>query len=110
MLARLPPQLVSSGLPSRVASVPVTGSAATLDYQVVDVFTSTPYTGNPLAVVLGADELSTRQLQSLAREFNLSETSFPMATTTPDATYRLRTSRPRRSCRLRDIHRWALPG
>jgi trans-2,3-dihydro-3-hydroxyanthranilate isomerase len=88
----------------------VTDVNSTLDYHVVDVFTATPYAGNPLAVVLGADDLSTAQLQSLAREFNLSETSFPMATTTPDATYRLRTSRPRRSCRLRDIHRWALPG
>jgi trans-2,3-dihydro-3-hydroxyanthranilate isomerase len=72
----------------------VTGSPAALDYQVVDVFTSTPYAGNPLAVVLGADELTTRQLQSLAREFNLSETSFPMAATTPDATYRLRIFTP----------------
>ena len=69
-------------------------SPATLDYQVVDVFTSTPYAGNPLAVVLGADELSTEQLQSLAREFNLSETSFPMESTTPDATYRLRIFTP----------------
>ena len=42
----------------------------TLQYEVVDVFTSTAYAGNPLAVVLDADELSTGQLQALAREFN----------------------------------------
>ena len=67
---------------------------STLEYHVVDVFTDTPYAGNPLAVVLGADDLSTRQLQSLAREFNLSETSFPMAATSDEATYRLRIFTP----------------
>jgi trans-2,3-dihydro-3-hydroxyanthranilate isomerase len=50
-----------------------------LEYEVVDVFTDTPYAGNPLAVVLGADDLDTPQLQAIAREFNLSETAFPMA-------------------------------
>ncbi|HET6817480.1 MAG TPA: PhzF family phenazine biosynthesis protein [Mycobacteriales bacterium] len=65
-----------------------------LDYQVVDVFTTTPYAGNPLAVVLGADDLSTGQLQSLAREFNLSETAFPMAATQDGASYRLRIFSP----------------
>jgi trans-2,3-dihydro-3-hydroxyanthranilate isomerase len=72
----------------------VTDANSTLDYHVVDVFTATPYAGNPLAVVLGADDLSTTQLQSLAREFNLSETSFPMATTNDKATYRLRIFTP----------------
>ena len=72
----------------------MTSLDAILDYRVVDVFTSTPYAGTPLAVVLGADDLSTRQLQSLAREFNLSETSFPMAPTSDEATYRLRIFTP----------------
>lgn len=49
-----------------------------LSYEVVDVFTDTPFAGNPLAVVLDAEELSTAQLQAIAREFNLSETAFPM--------------------------------
>lgn len=53
-----------------------------LEFEVVDVFTDTAFTGNPLAVVLGADELATAQLQALAREFHLSETAFPMR---PDA-------------------------
>ncbi|HET7309686.1 MAG TPA: PhzF family phenazine biosynthesis protein [Mycobacteriales bacterium] len=72
----------------------MTGNAAALDYHVVDVFTTTPYAGNPLAVVLGADDLSTAQLQALAREFNLSETAFPMAASTDAATYRLRIFTP----------------
>jgi trans-2,3-dihydro-3-hydroxyanthranilate isomerase len=50
-----------------------------LTYHVVDVFTDRPYAGNPLAVVLGADDLPTESLQAIAREFNLSETAFPMA-------------------------------
>ena len=48
-----------------------------LSYDVVDVFCDRPFAGNPLAVVHGAHDLSTGQLQSLAREFNLSETTFP---------------------------------
>ncbi len=50
-----------------------------LTFHTLDVFTETPYTGNPLAVVLGADGLSTAQMQTIAREFNLSETIFVMA-------------------------------
>jgi len=66
----------------------------TLDYEVVDVFTGTAFEGNPLAVVLDADDLSTGQLQALAREFNLSETSFPMAADAEGADYRLRIFTP----------------
>jgi trans-2,3-dihydro-3-hydroxyanthranilate isomerase len=50
-----------------------------LRYELWDVFTETPYAGNPLAIVHGADGLSTAQMQTLAREFNLSETIFVMA-------------------------------
>lgn len=49
-----------------------------LPYEVVDVFTDTPFAGNALAVVLGAEDLETEQLQAIAREFNLSETAFPL--------------------------------
>jgi trans-2,3-dihydro-3-hydroxyanthranilate isomerase len=66
----------------------------TLDYHVVDVFTDRPFAGNPLAVVFGADELSTAQLQTIALEFNLSETVFPMAPTADGADYRLRIFTP----------------
>ena len=47
-----------------------------LTYYVVDVFTEATLTGNPLAVVLNTCGLVTEQMQSIAREFNLSETTF----------------------------------
>ena len=47
-----------------------------LDYFVVDVFTETPLAGNPLAVVVNTCGLTTEQMQAIAREFNLSETTF----------------------------------
>ena len=47
-----------------------------LEFHTLDVFTLDAYSGNPLAVVLGADDLSTAQMQAIAREFNLSETIF----------------------------------
>ena len=52
-----------------------------LEFHTLDVFTKDAYAGNPLAVVLGADGLSTAQMQTIAREFNLSETIFVQ---TPD--------------------------
>ncbi|MGO9325707.1 MAG: PhzF family phenazine biosynthesis protein [Terracidiphilus sp.] len=48
----------------------------TLDYSVVDVFTTEPLAGNPLAVVMNTCGLATERMQSIAREFNLSETTF----------------------------------
>lgn len=47
-----------------------------LKFYTLDVFTSTRFEGNPLAVVLGADDLDTARMQAIAREFNLSETVF----------------------------------
>jgi trans-2,3-dihydro-3-hydroxyanthranilate isomerase len=66
----------------------------TLRYEVVDVFTDRPFTGNPLAVVYGADELAGSQLHAIAREFNLSETIFVLSPSTPEATYRARIFTP----------------
>jgi trans-2,3-dihydro-3-hydroxyanthranilate isomerase len=66
----------------------------TLDYRVVDVFTDRQFAGNPLAVVFGADALSTQQLQAIALEFYLSETVFPMTPTVDGADYRLRIFTP----------------
>ena len=69
-----------------------------LAYDVVDVFTSTPFGGNQLAVVHGAEGLTTEQLQTLAREFNFSETAFPLepseAERAAGATYALRIFTP----------------
>lgn len=48
-----------------------------LEYDVVDVFAQTPFAGNPLAVVHGAADLPDAALLALAREFNLSESTFP---------------------------------
>ncbi|HEX7353773.1 MAG TPA: PhzF family phenazine biosynthesis protein [Mycobacteriales bacterium] len=72
---------------------PRSGGPRPLAYHVVDVFTERAYAGNPLAVVLDGDDLSTQQCQAIAREFNLSETTFPMATSTR-ADYRLRIFTP----------------
>lgn len=47
-----------------------------LDYFIVDVFTDSALAGNPLAVVMNTVSLSTAQMQAIAREFNLSETTF----------------------------------
>ncbi len=45
-------------------------------YEVFDVFTDRPLAGNPLAVVLEAEDLDDEAMQKIAREFNLSETVF----------------------------------
>ena len=63
---------------------------AQLSYFIVDAFTAERYSGNPAAVVLGADELSDDQLAAVAREFNLSETSFVLNSSTPDAAIAIR--------------------
>ena len=47
-----------------------------LEYFVVDVFTDEPLQGNPLAVVMNTCGLETARMQAMAREFNLSETTF----------------------------------
>ena len=47
-----------------------------LDYFVVDVFTDQVLAGNPLAVIMNTCGLSTKLMQAIAREFNLSETTF----------------------------------
>jgi trans-2,3-dihydro-3-hydroxyanthranilate isomerase len=67
----------------------------TLAYHVLDVFTDRAYAGNPLAVVLDADDLTTGQLQAVAREFNLSETAFPLPPSDAGAAdYRVRIFTP----------------
>src|SRR3954467_15600292 len=47
-----------------------------LQFETVDVFTADRFSGNPLAVVLNAERLSTAQMQNIAAEFNLAETTF----------------------------------
>ncbi|RZT84092.1 trans-2,3-dihydro-3-hydroxyanthranilate isomerase [Pseudonocardia sediminis] len=67
-----------------------------LHYDVVDVFTDRPYAGNPLAVVRDADDLTGEQMQAIATEFNLSETTFTLPPTDPSADYRVRIFTPAR--------------
>lgn len=59
-------------------------------FRQVDVFTTVPYLGNPVAVILDGDGLTTAQMQAIARWTNLSETTFVCTPTHPDADYRLR--------------------
>ena len=56
----------------------------------VDVFSSTPYLGNPVAVVLNGADLDDEAMQRVARWTNLSETTFVLPPTDDEADYRLR--------------------
>jgi PhzF family phenazine biosynthesis protein len=59
-------------------------------FQQVDVFSPKPLLGNPLAVVIGADELSDEQMAAFARWTNLSETTFLLEPKSHSADYRVR--------------------
>lgn len=63
-------------------------------FKQVDVFTDKPYLGNPLAVVLDADGLSDAEMAAFARWTNLSETTFLLPPTLPNADYRVRIFTP----------------
>jgi PhzF family phenazine biosynthesis protein len=60
----------------------------------LDVFTDTPYLGNPLAVVHDARGLSDARMAAFARWTNLSETTFLLPPTDPQADYRVRIFTP----------------
>jgi len=64
------------------------------DFWRVDVFTDTPLTGNPLAVFHRATGLSAAEMAGVAREMNLSETTFVFPSTNPSANYRNRIFTP----------------
>ncbi|AKF46162.1 putative PhzC/PhzF-like epimerase [Pseudomonas syringae pv. syringae str. B301D-R] len=68
----------------------------TLSFHQVDVFASKPLEGNALAVVSDADDLTAEQMAAFARWTNLSETTFLMRPTHPDADYRVRIFTPMR--------------
>src|SRR5262249_50892230 len=65
-----------------------------LIYHVLDVFTDTRFGGNPLAVVLDADGLDGQRRQTIAREFNLSETVFVLKPQNPAHNARVRIFTP----------------
>src|SRR5918992_3739585 len=74
--------------------------ARRLRFRQVDVFTDRPLAGNPLAVFLEAEGLGDTEMQALAREMNLSETTFVLPPTdegrAAGANYRMRIFTPAR--------------
>ena len=66
-----------------------------LKFKQVDVFTRVPFSGNPVAVVLQGEGLSTRQMQNIAAWTNLSETTFVLPPSSTAADYLLRIFTPR---------------
>src|SRR3954465_10153094 len=64
------------------------------EFRQVDVFTTTPYLGNPVAVVHDAEGLDTEEMARFARWTNLSETTFILPPTNPAADYRVRIFTP----------------
>ena len=67
---------------------------AKLPFKQVDVFTDRPFLGNPVAVVIGGEALSTEEMQRIAGWTNLSETTFLLKSSKAD--YKLRIFTPRR--------------
>jgi trans-2,3-dihydro-3-hydroxyanthranilate isomerase len=65
-----------------------------LKYDTLDVFTDRRFGGNPLAVIHGADELSKDEMQTIAREMNLSETVFVLKPKNPAHSARVRIFTP----------------
>jgi PhzF family phenazine biosynthesis protein len=59
-------------------------------FRQIDVFTETPYAGNPVAVVLDGDGLSSAEMVRFTRWTNLSEATFVLPPREPDADYRVR--------------------
>jgi trans-2,3-dihydro-3-hydroxyanthranilate isomerase len=66
-----------------------------LDFVTVDVFTDRKFGGNPLAVLSDASGLSTEQMQSIAAEFNLAETTFVLPPKDPAHTAEVRIFTPK---------------
>jgi PhzF family phenazine biosynthesis protein len=66
-----------------------------LSFKQVDVFTQKPFFGNPVAVVLSAEKISSTDMQRIAAWTNLSETTFVLPPSCADADYRLRIFTPK---------------
>ncbi len=61
----------------------------------LDVFSSTPFGGNQLAILLDATGISTEGMQKIAREFNFPESTFVLPKNDPANSYRVRIFTPR---------------
>ncbi len=85
-------------------------------FQLVDVFDSGPLSGNPLAVVTQADDLSSETMLAITRWLNFSETAFLLTPTTAAADYRVRIFTPDREMpfaghpTLGSCHTWLSEG
>jgi PhzF family phenazine biosynthesis protein len=66
-----------------------------VEFATIDVFTDRQFGGNPLAVVADGTELSTPQMQAIAAEFNLAETTFVLPPERPENTAKVRIFTPR---------------
>ena len=66
-----------------------------LEFITVDVFTEQPFGGNPLAVILDGRGVTTAQMQAIAAEFNLAETTFVLPPQDPSHTAQVRIFTPR---------------
>ena len=64
-------------------------------FQIVDVFSSTPFGGNQLAILLDAAGISTEGMQKIAREFNFGETTFVLRKNDSANRFRVRIFTPR---------------
>lgn len=96
VLPRWPPLIrTSSGQLNPNRKKPMSQLASSRPFSQVDVFAPGPKAGNPVAVVHGADGLSTDQMQQFANWTNLSETTFLQEPTDPAADYRLRIFTPK---------------
>src|SRR5687768_15998094 len=64
---------------------------SSLPFRIVNVFTrpGEPFSGNPLCVFEGGDALDGQTMQALARQFNLSETTFILSSTRANARVRI---------------------
>lgn len=85
-------------------------------FKQVDVFTVTPYRGNPLAVVMDGTGLSSEEMQQFTSWTNLSEATFLLPPTHPEADYRVRIFCPGRELpfaghpTLGSCHAWLQAG
>ncbi len=65
-------------------------------FEQVDVFSQQPFKGNAVAVVIGADDLNSQQMRDFAAWTQLSETTFLLKPSSPEAHYRVRIFTPQR--------------
>ena len=66
----------------------------TIPFSIVDVFTTTRFCGNPVAVIRDGEDLSDHEMRSIAREFGFSETTFILAPNSSANTARVRIFTP----------------